>query len=304
MTPTVLLTGGAGLLAVNWAVAIRDRYRVVLGLHEREISLAGVEARRVDLESIAEFLGTIETVRASMIVHTAGLTSVEECEADPDLARHVNVDLAANVAAACAEAHLPLVHISTDHLFSGSMSFVDETHAMAPVNMYGQTKAEAETRVLEVNPEALVIRSNFYGWGPSYRKSFSDFIIGGIRAGRDLTLFQDVTYTPILIEAVAEAVHELSDLGASGVFNVVGDERLSKYEFGLKVATRFGLDLSRIKPGLLAERPSIVERPRDMSLSNQRACDYLGRPLGGVDEHLTRLQQQEDSGLAQRIQIL
>jgi dTDP-4-dehydrorhamnose reductase len=301
---TVLITGGSGLLAVNWAVAVRNRYRVILGLHEREISMRGVEARRLDLSSVDDAARSIEPIGAAMVVHTIGLTSVERCEAEPGLAQYVNVDVAFNVAAACSKIGVPLVHISSDHLFSGRTSLVDEGHPVAPVNVYGRTKAGAESRVLDVHEGALVIRTNFYGWGPSYRSSFSDWIISGAREGRDLTLFDDVIYTPILIEPAVEAVHELWDLGARGVFNIVGDERLSKYDFGLRVAARFGLDRSRIKPGLLTERSSLVERPRDMSLSNQRACDYLGRSLGGVDEHLTRLQQQEDSGVAQLIQML
>ena len=304
MISTVLFTGGSGLLAVNWAVAIRNQYKVVLGLHEREISIAGGSTRKISLESIDDVGVAIGYVRPSMIVHTTGLTSVEKCETDPDLALHVNVDLAVNVAAACALADLPLVHISTDHLFSGDVPFVEETCPTAPLNIYGRTKAEAETRVLETNPRALVIRTNFYGWGPSYRKSFSDIIIKGLREGRDLTLFEDVNYTPILIEAAIKTVHELVDVGASGIFHVVGDERLSKYEFGLKVAEEFGLDRNKLKPGLLSDQTSLVRRPTDMSLSNQKTCEFLGRGSGGIEEHLARLRQQEESGLSSEIQAL
>ena len=304
MKRTILITGGSGLLALNWALAIRDRYSVTLGLHERDISLAGIKTRQIDLESVDYLVRAFETVQPQIVIHTAGLTNIEECEAKPGLAQHINVKLAANVAQACAKLGLPLVHISTDHLFSGGASSVDETHPTAPKNVYGRTKAEAEFRVLEAHAQTLVIRTNFYGWGPSYRHSFSDVVIEALRSGKELTLFRDVYYTPILIEAAAQTPHDLINLKASGIFHVVGDERISKYEFGLRIAKEFNLDSSIISPGLLADQVSLVQRPHDMSLSNKKTCNLLGRKLGGVAEHIARLHQQEQNGLAQEIQHL
>ena len=304
MKSTILITGGSGLLALNWALATRDRYAGTLGLHMRKVSLPGVETRRFSLDSVDAILGTLEAIQPHLVIHTAGLTNVEECEANPGLAHHVNVDLAANVAQVCARLRLPLVHISTDHLFSGESPLVDETHLVAPQNAYARTKAEAELRVLEFCPPTLVVRTSFYGWGPSYRRSFSDVIIAGLRQGNTLTLFQDVFYTPILIEALVHAVHDLVSRNASGIFHVVGDERISKYEFGLKVAKLFQLDFSLIKQGFLTDQVSLVQRPHDMSLSNQKTCNLLGRKLGGVDEQLQRLWQQEKLGLAREVQNL
>lgn len=304
MKQTVLITGGSGLLALNWALAIRDRHAVTLAIHKRDVSLAGIETRQIDLESFDHLVRAFEESQSEIVIHTAGLTNVEECEAKPDLAQHLNVELSANVAQACAELGLQLVHISTDHLFSGEAPLVDEAHPVAPRNVYGRTKVEAEFRVLEAHPQALVIRTNFYGWGPSYRRSFSDVIIDALRAGGELTLFQDVFYTPILIETAAQATHDLIKLKGGGIFNVVGDERISKYEFGLKIAKDFNLDSSLIKPGFLIDQVFLVQRPHDMSLSNQKICQMLGRKLGGVDEHIARLHQQELNGFAREIQNL
>jgi dTDP-4-dehydrorhamnose reductase len=102
---------------------------------------------------------------------------------------------------------------------------------------------------------------------------------------------------------LSHAVHDLVRLAAKGVVHVSGDERLSKYDFGLRVAQRFRLDAGLIKPGLLADRPDLARRPHDMSLSNAHASRLLGRRLGGVDGHLARLYEQEQLGLAREIQI-
>lgn len=304
MKPRILITGGSGLLALNWALAVRDSYTVTLGLHEREIALAGVQTERIDLESVDHLIRGFEIAQPQIVIHTAGLTSVEKCEAEPTRAQHVNLDIAVNVAQACAKLGLPLAHISTDHLFAGKASLVDETFPVAPVNVYGRTKAAAESLVLEAHPQSLVIRTNFYGWGTSYRHSFSDGVIEALRAGKELKLFQDVSYTPILVETVAQAVHDLIDLKVSGICHVVGDERISKYDFGLKLAQEFNLDSRLIKPSYITDQALLVQRPHDMSLSNQKTCKLLGRKLGGVGEHIARLHQQEQIGLAQELQKL
>lgn len=304
MVGRILITGGSGLLALNWAAAIRNSHSVTLALHERQVCPMGVETRNIDLGSVDTLVDVFVQAAPQVVIHAAGLTNVEKCESKPELARYVNVELASNVAHACARLALPMAHISTDHLFSGEHSLADEDQSIAPVNVYGKTKAEAESRVLDCHPGALVIRTNFYGWGTSWRRSFSDTVIDGLRAGNRLTLFGDVFYTPILIETLVRAVHDLIALQASGVFHVVGDERISKYAFGLALAEEFGLDKSLIASGSIDDCSALVPRPRDMSLSNKKLRKLLGRDLGGVTQQITRLHRLASEGLAAEMQGL
>ena len=176
MTKKILFTGGSGLLALGWSVSIRNRFEVVLGLHNRNIILANTSSQFIELGLIDSLISVIEDINPDVVIHTAALTNVEKCEREPELAHYLNVILSVNVAKACQKLHTTLVHISTDHIFSGNFSLHDETAVPSPLNIYAQTKAEAEQKVLDINPTALVIRTNFYGWGTSYRRSFSDLI--------------------------------------------------------------------------------------------------------------------------------
>ncbi len=223
----ILLTGGSGLLALNWAYAMRHTHHAVLAQHQRTVSMAGVRAYTMNLDSTSQILRVLEELKPDFIVHTAGLTSVEKCEKDPVAAQHVNVNIALNVAQACKVRGLPLVHISTDHLFAGDRQSMCEEDLITPVNVYARTKAEAESRVLDTYPAALVIRTNFYGWGPSYRRSFSDVIIDALRKKAPLRLFTDVYYTPVLMQAAVKACHALLENHAAGILNMVGRERIS-----------------------------------------------------------------------------
>ena len=300
----ILITGGSGLLATNWALIARKQHKVVLGLHNRKISLSNVVTQPLSLEPTGQLEADLSTIKPDLVVHTAGATSVEWCEANPEAAQHTNVTLTTNLARACADLQIPLVHISTDHLFAGDAALVDETCPPMPQNVYGRTKAEAEQRTLEHHPSALIVRTNFFGWGTGYRQSFTDRIIFQSRAGQRLKLFEDVFFTPILIEMLVLAVQDLVANHSSGILHVVGDERISKYDFGLAVANQFGLDLGLIEASRITDQPDLVQRPNDMSLSNSKTCGLLGRSLGSISTQLHALQEQEKHGVARELQSL
>jgi dTDP-4-dehydrorhamnose reductase len=292
----ILITGGSGLLALNWACRMRDECEVYLARHTRDIKLRGARAVPLELESTAKLLRRLEEYRPDWVVHTAGITSVDQCEREPALAREANAVLARNVAEVATRLGLRLIHISTDHLFSGARSMYNEDDIPEPLNEYARTKLQAEQWVLQAHPEALVIRTNFFGWGHAARRSFSDWIYYSLRAGEALTLFDDVFITPILADRLALAAHRLLEVGASGVFNIVGDERLSKYEFAARLARSFQLPEALVRHGNIRNARLLAKRPLDMSLSNAKARQCLGASLGDAAEFLLELRQQDQNG--------
>ena len=301
---SILLTGGSGLLAVNWFYSKNNDFSVFLGLNDRKINPKNSHLLFLDFFSEESLLKQIEAVNPALVIHTASLTSVENCENNPELAFHVNVGLTVMVAYATKSLGIPFVHISTDHLFEGKASMLSENEPTQAINVYGKTKSMAERSVEEINPEALIIRTNFFAWGTSYRKSFSDYIIESLRNNQEISLFDDVYYTPILAENLINIVHELLGKNEKGVFNVVSDDRISKYDFGLLIAEQFGLDKSYIKRGSIHDKVNLVKRPSDMSLSNQKVTKLLGRNLGTVKQQIAQLHKQEFDNKTKEIQLL
>jgi dTDP-4-dehydrorhamnose reductase len=302
--PRILIVGGSGLLGVNWAFFARNEYQVVLAQHHRIVNIKNVQTCHIALDSMDDIVHQIQAIKPNVIINAAGMTNVEKCESDPNLAKVLNVDFAGNLALACYRFTVPMVHISTDHLFSGEFSFIDEMATCCPVNVYGQTKALGESQVLSVNPNVLVIRTNFFGWGPTYRQSFSDLVIDGLRAGNALTLFEDVYFSPIHISMLAKSIHDLINVQARGIFNVVGDERISKKDFGLRLAQKFNLNSALIKAGSIENAKFLTRRPKDMSLSNIKICTLLQRKMGNIDEQIQALYEQEKDGLIEEVRSL
>mgnify|MGYP006078111309 CR=1 FL=1 len=250
---------------------------------------------------MAHCKAVLDKYQPDIVVHSAGLANVEECEKNPRLAKEINVNLAKNIAISCNEKSIKLIHISTDHLFSGNLGFVTEEGEPEPLNMYAKTKLQGEQEVKKNCKDALVIRTNFFAWGTTYRQSFSDFIINKLRNSEEVYLFSDVFFTTILVSELCKHVHNLAGENLNGVYNVVGGDRLSKYEFGIKIATCFGLDVGLIKNISIGAKKGLVLRPKDMSLSNNKMCTDLGCIIPGIDIQLKELKIQERNSATNQV---
>jgi dTDP-4-dehydrorhamnose reductase len=169
------------------------------------------------------------------------------------------------------------------------------------LNVYGKTKAAAENEIFNGYHNSLIIRTNFYGWGTSYRYSFSDFIISNLRIGNKITLYTDIFYTPILREQLVKEIIALCNCNASGIFNVGSNERVSKYEFGLRIARQFNLNIELITPGLLNQDAAVVKRPKDMSLSSNKINRIIPLLRTSMDEQIKMLYDQEASGYMREV---
>ena len=297
----VLITGGSGLLALNIAICKKSDWEIILVLHSKKVSIDGVVTAKLSLDTLGDVDEMIDSIRPDYIIHTAGLTNVDLCEQNRSNARISNVITTRNIAKVAGKYGIKLFHISTDHFTKSFIPNSSEEDIDIPLNYYAQTKLEAEFEVNRYASDAVILRTNFFGWGPSYRKSFSDFIIKSIRAGEKVHLFSDVFYNPILIDDLADIIDSLFETSFSGVLNAVGDERVSKFEFGKMVARKFNLDESLLIPVLITDQKDMVKRPMDMSLSNRKLKEVLGNKSYSIESSLKKLYAQEFEGRDKKV---
>ena len=271
MNHTLLITGGSGLLAVNWAAARQHINEIWLGLNNRQIAIGNTSTIAMN----CRLADVINSVKPDIMIHTAAMTDVDYCEANEKQAIAVNCDLAASYAETAYKIGLPFVHISTDQLFDGRQPLLDETTPCQPINKYGRSKWLGERAVLNAHPDALVLRVNFFCWGPSYRPSFSDWILSNLSQKAPITLYEDVYFTPIYAGVLINIAHQLIAKRAKGIYNLTSSDRISKYDFGVKLAQIFGHNANSITPGSYKSSNS-TPRPLDMSLNNNKVLNTLG----------------------------
>ena len=291
----IFITGGFGLLGMNWAIQARNEYEVFSGFHKNNVKLNNINNIKINFDIIDEIVNFIRDNKIDIVINTIALAHIEECEGKPQKALHLNANIAENIARACHVCNVKLVHISTDHLFSGSLSYYSEKSETEPLNVYAKTKLESEIKVLAEYPDAIIIRTNFFCWGTPYKNSFSDFVIDSLRKSRSIACFDDVFHTPIITSELVSIVDKLIDSDASGIFNVVSDERISKYNFSLLIADCFNLDRGLIQNSSIGFSKNVVKRPLDMSLSNNKATKFLGYAFMNLKDQIIALKKNEAS---------
>jgi len=297
----VLITGVSGLLGLNVALEAAARHDVV-GVHRGRIRSAPFETLESDLLRADAVERLLDSVRPDCVIHCAALADVDRCEVEPEQARELNTELPDMIARACRARSINLVHISTDAVFGGDGAGpYTEDDVPRPVNVYGATKLRGERAVLAAFPEAIVARVNFYGWSLSGDRSLAEFFINNLRAGNPVLGFTDVVFCPMLANQLARLVLEMVEKRLAGLFHVVGPEPMSKYEFGVAVARRWGLDAGRISPRSVAASDLAAPRTRNLHLSTHKLSTALGTPLPAFSTGLDEFYAQSLQGYPQMI---
>ena len=284
------------MLGLNLAHQGKETFSVSGAFHNHPVASDGIESMRMDITSIRETEEVFHAIRPDVIVHTVAATNLEECESNPSLAHRLNVEAAQNVAAIAASLNAKLVHISTDQLFDGSQPWRTETDDLSPLNAYAKTKILAEQVVLDRCPGALIIRTNFFGWGTSIRASFSDWILQGLQQQRELTMFSDVFFNPILINHLVDLIFDLIKCDAVGLFNVAGGNRLSKHAFALQLAEAFGYSDHLIRPTSVLDIPFKAKRSKELSLCSRKVESQLKVLMPTIAQGVERLYTLQQAG--------
>lgn len=289
----VVITGGTGLLATNIVTQKKIEWDIIVLTRSNSHITPGVQIESSDLFDSIQTKKILEKFNPDILIHTAGLANVDECEKDYENAYRSNVLITKNIAKICDELKIKLVHISTDHFANELIPTSSENDIQLPVNIYAETKLLGDLAVGRHCPNALIIRTNFFGWGTDKRKSFSDFIIDNLRKNQEITLFEDVFYTPILIDELVESIESLVLKNASGIFNVVSNRKISKYEFGTATAKVFNLNSDLILRGSHKNK-MLTRRPSNMALSNVKLVNELGKKFDfNFEESLKKLKSTE-----------
>ncbi|MEV7413057.1 sugar nucleotide-binding protein [Streptomyces althioticus] len=175
-----------------------------------------------------------------------------------------------------------LVHVSSDAVFSGASAHYDESQLPDPVTPYGAAKAAAETGVRLVYPDAVVARTSLI---IGDRRSVHVRAVHELASGRwDGVLFTDDVRCPVHVSDLAAALLELGFSDASGVRHLAGADAVSRYDLGVLIARRDGLDISRLRAGRRSE--SGIPGALDVRLDCRATQRELVTCLRGAREFL------------------
>ncbi len=222
MAPRAIITGAAGLIG-QYLVKTAPRWAP-------EWDVRGLTRTDLDLTDRPNVERTWESIKPSAVVHCAALSRTKDCEQDPEKARRINVESTAYLAKLSQD--IPFIFLSSGEVFDGKTGWYSESDEPNPINVYGQTKLEAEQAVLQ-NPRHTVVRIVLTaGTSETGDRSFVEEICRTAKAGKDVTLYADEFRCPLPAGVIARVIWELIDRKQPGLYHLGGSERLSRWEIG------------------------------------------------------------------------
>ena len=246
----------------------------------------------------------LEQTRPDWVIHCAALANLDDCEKRPALAEQLNTHLPAKLAGYVARGGARLVHVSTDAVFDGQRGDYREEDPPNPLSVYARTKLEGETLVAAANPEAIIARVNLFGWSPTGSRSLAEFFYYNLMQGKPVMGFTDVYFCPLLVNDLATIFQSMLQKGLSGLYHVVSQECLSKYDFGVRLAHKFGLDSGLIQPTSVEQGGLDARRSPRLTLRSDRLAQALGEPPPDFGSGLEKLYQLQQQGYPQFLQSL
>lgn len=240
----------------------------------------------LDLRRAEEVHSLLWKVRPAVVYVPASLTNVDYCESHPEESYAINVLSICNLVRVTKSLGVKLVYFSSDYIFDGKAGPYREEDSANPLSVYGQHKLLAEHYIALHSESYLIIRTTWvYGW-ERQGKNFVLRLIRNLKEGKEVKVPVDQVGNPTYGPNLAQAVLELVQREAVGVYNIAGPERVNRYAFACAVARAFGLDPSLIKGLPTEELGQTARRPLRGGLVVEKAASFLSTPLVGYREGL------------------
>jgi dTDP-4-dehydrorhamnose reductase len=260
----IAVIGGNGQLGMDVVSAFSARGESVTSLTHAEIELSSMESVKACLDGR----------ELDLVVNTAALHHVENCERQPELAFAVNAVGARNLAVVTRELGATLIHISTDYVFDGrKREPYIETDTPLPLNVYGNSKLAGEHFVRTINPRHFVLRTSaLYGKHPCRAKGGSNFVDLMVRLGRERGRVRVVDcefVSPTSTFDVARQIVALAGCEAFGLYHATAEGSCSWHEFAREIFAAADVP-AQVDVASPSEFPSKVPRPLYSVLDNRR----------------------------------
>jgi dTDP-4-dehydrorhamnose reductase len=254
----LLLLGAGGTLGSAFARSFEAR-----GLSYRPLRRSDVNG--TDVDDVARVL---RETNAWAVVNAAGYVRVDDAELEPDRCVSDNADLPAALALACRTRGLPLLTFSSDLVFDGLLGrpYV-ETDPVRPLNVYGASKSQAERRVLDTLPSALVVRTSAF-FGPD-EANFVTRALASLAQGAIFDAPTHVVVSPTYVPDLVEMALDLMLDGERGLVHLANEDAVSWHELAVRAARKAVVSTRTLRP-IEHWPPSLAARPRFSALRSIR----------------------------------
>jgi dTDP-4-dehydrorhamnose reductase len=277
----LLVCGSNGLVGQRLALVLghTTEFEVLHTSHHRNFYLDRelFDYTQLDITSRSDVKSLVLSYRPDIIINTAAVSSVDDCEKQRENAWRVNVNGVEHLTDAARLIGAKIIHLSTDYVFDGKSGPYRENDRVNPINYYGKTKLAGENVILAGGVQFAILRIILvFGTGNNLKKNFATWVIESLRRREPIRCAADQVSNPTYVGSVANAVMNVIGRGSCGIFHVCDGDRLSRYDFAVKIARAFGLDEALIAKTAAAGLNQAAPRPLSTGFVIDKACSEFG----------------------------
>ncbi len=295
----ILITGANGLLGHKLVRLLGPKREVVViatarGESRLRPEYGSFQYESMDIANREDVLEIVGRHKPDVIINTAAMTNVDECEKEKEACMQLNVEAVKYLVEAAEQTNAFLLHLSTDFIFSGEEGPYDEQGVPAPVNFYGESKLLGEQVVMNSNIKWAIARTVLvFGIVPDMsRSNIILWVKGSLEAQKPIQVVDDQWRTPTLAEDLAMGCYLIAEQRAEGIYNISGQDMLTPYEMAIKTADFFGLDKSLITRTDSTKFTQPAKRPPRTGFIIEKAKTNLGYQPHSFDEGIRIVAEQ------------
>lgn len=298
----ILITGANGLLGQKLVALILNQ-----GNHELVATARGANRlpfdqqkytyTPLDITDQAQVNAVIAKHQPDVVIHTAAMTNVDQCESEREGCWDLNVNAVQYIAEACEANNAFLLHLSTDFIFDGEAGPYDEEAQANPISYYGESKLAAEHIVTQSHLDWAIARTVLV-YGIAHDMSRTNIVLWvkkSLEEGKEIKVVDDQLRSPTLAEDLAQGCLLIAEQKAKGIFNISGSDLLTPYEMAIKTAKFFNLSTSSMQKADSFTFTQPAKRPPKTGLLIEKARKVLGYEPHSFDEGIAIIAQQTAS---------
>lgn len=245
-----------------------------------------VTRNELDITNEEQVINYFNNNTFDAVVNCAAYTAVDLAESDEANARLINATATKYLAEQTAKQNIPLIHISTDYVFDGSVATPRlETDQVNPIGVYGQTKLEGEELALAINPKTLIIRT---AWVFSkHGKNFVKTMLWLFNEREEIGVINDQIGSPTNAVDLADAIAQIlsKEELTYGIFNYSNEGTCSWYDFASKIKELFQSTI-KINPIPTSAYPTAAKRPAYSLLDKSKIKETYQLEIPNWEESL------------------
>lgn len=277
----ILVTGANGLLGQKLVSLLQQHADIALIATARSQAVFQVNRgifKILDITNREQVNAVVSETKPDVIIHTAAMTQVDDCETKREACILNNVTAVAYLVEACTKHNVHLVHVSTDFIFDGTHGPLDEHAEPNPVNFYGESKLAAERVVQQSKISWSILRTVLvYGITPDMsRSNIVLWVKKSLEDGKTISVVNDQWRTPTLAEDLAQGCYLAAIKKATGVFNISGKDFMTPFDIAVQTAAFFKLNQTLIRPTDSTKFKQPARRPLKTGFIIDKAKKELG----------------------------